>query len=445
MVEVFNIVRSYKVPNTEKLEIYKDKSILYKGSDSFEFKEGPQSKAAKQRYAQIKKELEEGFFKNFINQCLAKPEFDFELDIEIQKELDELIESITSEVGRAIVALCIMQLVLKSINSEQSIRLHKGGSGGNNFSWSEGISMRVLDKNFITPTLREFDLIKLNRDGFMMTRTLAENYPYCSLYKAAIRGKKDSWTYIVDKLESGELNAKNALEYSIKKLNNTTNKFNKLTDACIDKLEEKKTYFSNKNNTLAFINNLVKNTDYAARIFEVSMHALFQALSEKSCFEGELKPLSQMRSANKKHKNIGDIEVVSVANDRMVFESWDAKFGKTYLRDELDELGDKLEFQPMAQVVGFVVDSDPMLSTDVLEKQADLSTVFEVDVKILSFSDWVNSTFERVEEEISEADLSYEWINNLVLSLGQRRREFAPIDEPCDVWIKEITKELNKL
>ncbi|PKG84387.1 hypothetical protein CXF85_08685 [Colwellia sp. 75C3] len=429
----------------EKLEVYKDKSILYQGGESFEFIEGPQSKAAKQRYAQIKKSLEEGFFKSFILQCLAKPEFDFELDAEIQKELDELIESITSEVGRAIVALCVMQLVLKSINSEQSIRLHKGGSGGSNFSWSEGISMRVLDKNFITPTLREFDLIKLNRDGFMMTRTLAENYPYCSLYKAAIRGKKDSWTCIVNKLESGELNAKHALEYSIKKLNNNTKKFNDLTTACINKLDEKKSYFSNKKNSLAFITNLVSNTDYAARIFEVSMHALFQVLSEKNCFEGELKALSQMRSANKKHKNIGDIEIVSTTNDRMVFESWDAKFGKAYLRDELDELGDKLELQPMAQLVGFVVDSEPMLSKDVVQKQEELANVFNVEVKILSFEQWVDITFERVSEYISEADLSNEWINNLVLSLGQRKRKFAPIDEPCDTWVKEITAELNKL
>ena len=35
-----------------------------------------------------------------------------------------------------------------------------------------------------------------------------------------------------------------------------------------------------------------------------------------------LKPLSQMRSANKKHGNIGDIELLE---DRQIVEAWDAK------------------------------------------------------------------------------------------------------------------------
>jgi hypothetical protein len=36
-----------------------------------------------------------------------------------------------------------------------------------------------------------------------------------------------------------------------------------------------------------------------------------------------LKPLSQMRSANKKHGNIGDIEILEA---RQIIESWDAKY-----------------------------------------------------------------------------------------------------------------------
>jgi len=85
-----------------------------------------------------------------------------------------------------------IQLTIKSISPEQSIRLHKGSSS-TSFSWKEGISMRVLDKNYITPLLRKYKLLRLNADGFMMTRTLAENYPYSQVYKAAIRGAKKEW------------------------------------------------------------------------------------------------------------------------------------------------------------------------------------------------------------------------------------------------------------
>ncbi len=37
-----------------------------------------------------------------------------------------------------------------------------------------------------------------------------------------------------------------------------------------------------------------------------------------------------MRSANKKHGNIGDLEVLEKSN---IIEAWDAKYGKAYLRD----------------------------------------------------------------------------------------------------------------
>ena len=63
--------------------------------------------------------------------------------------------------------------------------------------------MRSLDKTFITPVLRSYDILRTNADGVMMTRSLAENYPYSKLYKAAIRGNRDEWLEIIDLLEMG--------------------------------------------------------------------------------------------------------------------------------------------------------------------------------------------------------------------------------------------------
>ena len=58
--------------------------------------------------------------------------------------------------------------------------------------------MRSIDTEYITPVLREEGLVKLNSFGFMMTRTLAENYPYTKVYKAAMRGARAEWIAIVD-------------------------------------------------------------------------------------------------------------------------------------------------------------------------------------------------------------------------------------------------------
>ena len=41
-------------------------------------------------------------------------------------------------------------------------------------------------------------------------------------------------------------------------------------------------------------------------LFEVLIHSCFQQLEEQKNLEGKLKILSQMRSANKKHKCPGD-------------------------------------------------------------------------------------------------------------------------------------------
>jgi hypothetical protein len=136
-------------------------------------------------------------------------------------------------VGRALVGLTVLQLCVKAIEPEQSIRLHKAGGAGSNFSWAEGIPMRVLDKHYITPILRRFDLLRLNADGFMMTRSLAENYPYSKLYKAAIRGARTEWLEIVDLIEVGTIQPESALSHLIGLLFNRSDKFKRAAESTI--------------------------------------------------------------------------------------------------------------------------------------------------------------------------------------------------------------------
>ena len=171
--------------------------------------------------------------------------------------------------------------------------------------------MRVLDKNYVTPVLRKYNLLKLNADGFMMTRSLAENYPYTKLYKAQLRGARIQWLSIVESIESGNINPLIALQYLISLLLNKASDFD---DACNILLEEKDKYLArgNASDTIReMIIDHIDASDYAARLMEVAMHTLMQSVVSTGVFLNyELKPLSQMRSANKKHGNIGDIELL---------------------------------------------------------------------------------------------------------------------------------------
>jgi len=135
-----------------------------------------------------------------------------------------------------VIGLSFLQLTIKTLAPEQCIRLHKGGKSANIFSWTEGISMRTIDNKYITPILRKHNLLSLNADGIMMTRSLAENYPYSSLYKAQLRGAKDQWLSIVEFLETESFNTEEALKLLIKLLIDRAEVFEKLADDTVQKL-----------------------------------------------------------------------------------------------------------------------------------------------------------------------------------------------------------------
>lgn len=169
------------------------------------------------------------------------------------------------------------------------------------------------------------------------------------------------------------------------------------------------------------------------------MHAFMQTIQDSTISELELAPLSQMRSANKKHGNVGDIELLCY---NKVVESWDAKYGKPYLRDELEELRDKLLTNSEVQLLGFVVDSEPDLRQDIRSRIDEIQAEFNVELRILSFSKWVNLQIDRF--DISDLDaFANSWIQAIVESFAQKRTTIAPIDEPCDQWLSDLKEILS--
>ncbi len=425
-----------------KLEIYADKSVLIdEAMNQTEFEEGSQSESAKTRQVLIHESLENGFFNNLIDEC-RKPDCHQE-DIEPQHQelITKLVDSITSEVGRGVVGLTILQLCIKAIAPDQSIRLHKANQSRTHFSWCEGIAMRPIDKAFITPALRSNDLLKLNADGCFMTRALAENYPYSKLYKAAIRGARAEWINIIDAVENNELDAESSLRLLIKKLINRSADFKSSAHKTLKAVDSALSKISTSNGAVDFLMSFINQASYSARLFEIAMHGLFQVLDEYSTFEGSLKPLCQMRSANKKHGNIGDIEVVQRSGSLVILESWDAKFGKQCLRDEIEELSDKLNDHSETEIAGFVSDITPRMTKDMVLRISELEDLHDVRIQILSFDKWVKQQFMRCSE--NNKKLAKQWVKVFAECLCQERRASAPIDEPCDRWVDELLGFIN--
>ncbi|MGQ9656869.1 MAG: hypothetical protein ACUVV1_03070 [Fimbriimonadales bacterium] len=218
------------------LRVYHNRTVLVlEDGSEFVFEEGKHSEAAKQRYEQIAQHLQSGWLDNLYASLTSATE-QFELDDQSTQLLSTIADAVTSEVGRAVVGLTVLQLCIKCLAPSQSIRLHKAGS--TSFSWREGVSMRRLDAQFITPFLRRSELLRINKDGLFMTRSLAENYPYTPFYKASIRGAKDAWLAVIDLVETGTIDSLNALKYLLAKLKNRAQAFQRLAEHALQKTEQ---------------------------------------------------------------------------------------------------------------------------------------------------------------------------------------------------------------
>ena len=436
---------TYQTTNEDHLRVFNNRTELHLNEGvCIEFIEGRRSQSAKARYDKIVEELKKGYLKTNIELCKHNPERTMieSLNLKQHKIIDDLVSSVTSEYGRAILGLSFLQLTIKAITPKQSIRLHKSDQ------WIEGLSMRSLDKNYITPILREYNLIKLNADGFMMTRTLAENYPYSRFYKASIRGAREAWIDLVEELEhpTNSMNSLAGLHLMINKLLNNVDLFTSLTDKAKDLQLD---FLKKKDPSIEYSIQLIKEhwveSTYSARIMEISMHAFFQALGESDLLEYDLKPLSQMRSANKKHGNIVYIELL---NHYQIIESWDAKYGKSYLYDELCELEDKLSSHDAIKIAGFVTSGSPDMYTYIKTKIADVSQLFGVHIEILSFEQWIYHILESLSIDRNDSSqmniISKLWLNAYTETISLKRTDIAPIDEPCQQWLEDWISILKK-
>lgn len=418
------------------LDIYLDRSELHEHGKISVFYEGLQSRGARERYEIISRAFSDGFLDNLLDR-FDLPSESAVLTDDQAAIIRSLADGVNGNVGRGLCGVACLQLAIKSICPEQSIRLHKGGRSGKDFSWVEGVSMRSLDKTYNTPFLRRRNLLKINNDGAMMTRTFAENYPYGILYKAVIQGPLRQWKTMVDKVEDGTMPTRAALCLLLSLLKNRSEEFVQLSDSAVNLARSFQKTFPEIMN---FFINFADSTKFASRAFEVILHGFMQAFMESGLGQGELAPLSQMRQANKKHGNLGDIEIKF---GDAIIESWDAKYGKPYLRDELEELADKLQTHDDAEIVGFISSCPINKTSDTIERAEEISQIFGCEIALLSFPEWVALKSKSIPDNMMDI-FGRKWLLAVVESFGQKRRDQAPIDEPCEQWLKDIISMLEK-
>jgi len=402
------------LPDTDQrhLRVFENRSEYYAENGEKEmFKEGAISRDAKRRIKKVRDVFEDGFLDNLIADLFkGKKDVDAVQISEVATGcVDALVDSLTSEVGRALIGLSVMQLCIKAIEPEQNIRLHKGSTNSASFSWVEGISMRTLDKKYVTPVLRKNNLLRLNADGFMMTRSLAENYPYTLLYKANLRGAREQWLLLVEEVERQNSSAIDTLKYLLLRLINAASNFEEAADKMLKSAQNSIHQHIDRNTVLALLKQHSDDSDYAARLLEINMHSLMQAAVETGAFGSfEVKPLSQMRSANKKHGNIGDIELLE---DDQIVESWDAKYGKGYLREEIEEAVEKLQDHDFVKTVGFVTNVEIERTDEIARRISEIEQLYSIKLEVLSLEDWVKRTFDAVIDSgfVTEQELSQSW------------------------------------
>lgn len=439
--------------NQPHIEIYEKHAVLTGEGNIVAriWAEGKQSEKAQERYQRVKKALEEGSLAQKIEEARSPdltPIIEVKLPTEQIKAIEEIFSSVTAQSGRALVDIFVLQLVVKVICPEQDVRLHKGSKNSSAFSWKEGISMRSIDASYIGPSLRQYDLLRMNQYGAFMSRSFAENYPYTRFYKAEIQGAKQRgkqrWLQIIDELENGKSDAEIVLLYVLQLLWKSSEAFNTLVQETLQKLEA----WMNRHQQLtisrvsAFIKEHVERSEARARLLEVAIHSLLQALDELMVdLGGKLKPLMPMRTANLKHGNVGDVEVL--AGDLPV-EAWDAKYDQPYLSDALDELEEKIRRMDVSDLqFGYVLLPTKKKYLEVDRKVDEINERFGLKVQILSFDEWVNEqTVRCLNTSISEESLAKAWLKAYAESLCQKRRNKAPIDEPTFDWVVSLRETL---
>lgn len=432
------------------IEVFDRYSILIREGNVPEtvWLEGPQDAGTVTRYKAVVRALEAGFLDQRLVEAVSPERLAAaasRLSEGHRGQLRKVVESVNAQSGRALVDIFVGQLAIKSIARGQDIRLHKGSTAKGSFSWKAGMSMRNIDSQFIVPFLRKNDLLRMNEYGAFMTRSFAENYPYTTFYKADIAGAARVWLLLVKDVQSGALDAPAALVFVLSLLWQASAQFTNEADLTLREIKKwiaaGKTF---KDRVVALLMAHIEASDARPRLLEVAMHSLLQALEDTRVpIGGKLKQLMPLRTANRKHGNIGDIEVLHGVR---IVEAWDAKYGIQHLGDPINELEAKVAERDGTDLrFGFVLLPRRKRFAEVERRKAEILAAYRLQVEEYTLPEWAGVQFERAAEaDRAENKVAAAWLVAYVESLTLRRRERAPIDEPTLGWLTSLRGVLRK-
>ncbi len=107
------------------------------------------------------------------------------------------------------------------------------------------------------------------------------------------------------------------------------------------------------------------------------------------------------------------------------------------MRDELEELRDKLITHPDVKIAGFVCNSTVDMRKDIINRKKELEIETDTEIHLFAFDEWIEFEVNKL-TPFQKNELGYRWLVAIVESFAQKRLEAAPIDEPCDAWINDL-------
>ena len=79
---------------------------------------------------------------------------------------------------------------------------------------------------------------------------------------------------------------------------------------------------------------------------------------------------------------------------------------------------------------------------DIVDRAEEISLETGVDIQLFSFDEWIQYQTQSIAD--SQLDtIASRWLIAVVESFAQRRPEIAPIDEPCEAWVKDLIEKLK--
>ena len=432
------------VVKTEDGHIYIDD-----GENVYEYPLGKRDDETDERYKRVKQALEDDRFRRYLRDAGRLHEADDVPDIseENQELLSDVVMGIHDD-GRGIAGVCCVQLFLKTVEPRLSSRLHKGSNDPTNFSWVHGSSLRTLDDGdslddrAIGVELNNRNLLLANtRGGSAMTRGLAEAEPYTPIYNPALKGPRESWLEVVERLENDDINPEPSLLYFLKRLYDEREVIEEGVSEALAAVE----LFNESDPSIDDVEQLLiqhmEQADRQAKLLEVATHSLLQAVEDADGLPGALKRLEELTAANRRGgtstreaEDVGDIEIEN-PEDESLLHTWDAKYVDVD-RSELSGLTEKLRNNPSVERAGFVTVEQPGVDDDAAEHEEDIADDFGVDVEYLSLTEFREDYVDNAEVSIEPRD----WLRAYVETLGRQRMDRALVRQSPVTWLESLVE-----